>query len=138
MSDMVLRTAAHFLSPLLLVFSVFLALRGHDAPGGGFTGGLVAAAGAALYALTHDAAAARRLIGVDPRRLVHAGLLTALLSGVPALVLGRPYLSARWATWDLPYAGRLTVGTPLLFDLGVYLVVVGAVLTVTFALQEEE
>lgn len=137
MSDLILRTAAHFLSPLLFLFSVFLLLRGHDAPGGGFSGGLVGAAGAALYALTHETEDARRLLAVDPRRLIHVGLLTALLSGAPALARGEPYLTASWLTLDLGRLGPLTLGTPLLFDVGVYLVVVGAVLTVAFALQEE-
>lgn len=138
MSDLILRTAAHFLSPLLLIFSVFLAVQGHNAPGGGFAGGLVAAAGAGLHALTHDAPSARRLIRVDPRRLCHLGLLVAVLSGLPALAFGEPYLAARWLVLDLGAAGDLALGTPLLFDAGVYLIVVGSALTVVFALQEED
>ena len=83
--------------PLLLLFSVFLLLRGHNEPGGGFVGGLVAAAAFALYAIAYGVERARRALLVKPLTLLGAGLLIALASGVPAVLRGQPFLTAQWA-----------------------------------------
>ncbi len=137
MTSLILATAARFLLPLLLLFSLFLAAVGHDEPGGGFVGGLVAAGAFSLYAIAYGVPAARRLLRVDPRALIPGGLLLILISSTMPLFLGRPLLTALWA--DLPRSGSapITVGTPLLFDAGVYFVVVGSVLTIILTLAEE-
>jgi multicomponent Na+:H+ antiporter subunit A len=127
----IFRTAARLLMPLLLVFAMFLLLRGHDQPGGGFVGGLVAAAAFALYAIAYGVQPARQALLVRPMTLLGAGLLLALVSGLPAVLEGRPFLSALWAS------GPVTIGTPVLFDVGVFLVVAGVVLMMIFSLAEE-
>jgi multicomponent Na+:H+ antiporter subunit B len=131
MTSLILHTATRMLMPLLLLFGLFLLLRGHNAPGGGFVGGLVVAAAYALYSFAFGVAAARRALLAAPSRLIGAGLLLALGSGLLPLVLGRAFLTALWLD---PDSG---IGTPLLFDLGVFLVVIGVVLTMTFTLAEE-
>ena len=93
----IFRTAARLLMPLLLLFSVFLLLRGHNEPGGGFVGGLVAAAAFALYAIAFGVQRARQALLVQPLTLLGAGLLIALLSGLPAVLRGEPFLTALWA-----------------------------------------
>ena len=138
MTSLILRTNARRLMPLLLLFSIFLFLRGHNEPGGGFVAGLVAAAAWALYAVAHDAATARRALRVEPRLLIGAGLLAALLSGAVGLLARQPFLTGLWGYLDLGGIGRFELGTPLLFDLGVYLTVLGVTLTIIFALEEEE
>lgn len=137
MSSLILQTAARFLLTLMLLFSVFLLLRGHDLPGGGFIGGLVASTAFALYAFAFDVESARRALSVSPQLLVAVGLLVALLSGTTALPEGLAYMTPRWIETVLPAMGEVKVGTPLLFDLGVYLVVIGVVLLITFSLAEE-
>ena len=127
----IFQTAARLLMPLLLVFSVFLLLRGHNQPGGGFVGGLIASAAFALYAISFGVRRARKALLVTPLTLLGAGLLIALGSGVPAVLRGQPYLTALWAFRPLP------VGTPALFDAGVFLVVAGVVLMMIFSLAEE-
>jgi multicomponent Na+:H+ antiporter subunit A len=127
----IFRTAARLLMPLLLVFSIFLLLRGHNEPGGGFVGGLVAAAAFALYGIAFGVHRARAALWVKPMTLLGAGLLVALLSGLPAVVRGQPFLTALWAPGSLP------LGTPALFDVGVFLVVAGVVLMMIFSLTEE-
>jgi multicomponent Na+:H+ antiporter subunit A len=127
----IFRTAARLLMPLLLLFSVFLLFRGHNEPGGGFVGGLIAAAAFALYGIAFGVQRARQALLVKPLTLLGAGLLIGLLSGLPAVLRGRPFLSAVWA------AGPLPVGTPALFDVGVFLVVTGVVLMMIFSLSEE-
>ena len=131
MNSPIFRTAARLLMPLLLLFSVFLLLRGHNEPGGGFVGGLVAAAAFALYAIAFGVQRARQALLVQPLTLLGAGLLIALVSGLPAVLRGQPFLTALWLSGPVP------LGTPALFDVGVFLVVAGVVLMMIFSLAEE-
>ena len=134
MTSLILSTTTRFLLPLLLLFSIYLELRGHNAPGGGFIGGLVASAAFVLYAFAFNVDSARRALRVEPRVLIGLGLLIAVGSGSLA-VLGRwPFMTGLWTAQPLPILGK--VGTPVIFDIGVYLVVVGVVLTIIFALAE--
>ena len=137
MDSIILKTAIRFLLPLLLLSSVFLFLRGHNEPGGGFVGGLVASGAIALYAMTHSAAAARQVVRVSPRVLIGSGLLMSLSSGVAPLFLGRPFLTGLWTSTTTAGLGELHLGTPLLFDLGVFCVVTGVTLVFIFSLLEE-
>jgi multicomponent Na+:H+ antiporter subunit B len=132
----ILRSGARFLVPLMMLFSLFLLVRGHNEPGGGFVGGLVAATAIALVLLSEGLGEARRLLRVDPLALVAAGLLVALASGVPPLLRDWPYMTGLWLKVPLPVVGK--VGSPVIFDVGVYLVVLGIVLAILFALAEEE
>jgi len=136
-NSLILRVATRFMLPLLLMFSVFLLLRGHHEPGGGFSGGLIAASAFVLYAFAFGVPEAQRALLVDPRRLVGAGLLVAAGSGSLALLGGRPWMTGLWAEVVVPGFGTLAVGTPLVFDLGVYLVVIGVTLSIILPLAEE-
>lgn len=138
MSSLILRTATRYMFPPLLVFSIYLLLRGHHYPGGGFVGGLFAGSAFALYALAFDAADARRLLRADPRDITATGLAVALLSGVPALVSGNAFLTGTWWTLAIQPDMVIEIGSPLIFDIGVYLVVFGVLLTLVFSLAEEK
>ena len=127
----IFRTAARLLMPLLLLFSVFLLMRGHNEPGGGFVGGLVAATAFALYGIAYGVGRARQALLVRPLTLMGAGLLIALVSGIPAVLRGAPFLTAQWVL------DPVAVGTPVLFDIGVFLVVAGVALMMVFSLAEE-
>lgn len=137
MDSLILRTTTKLLLPLLLTFSVFLFLRGHDEPGGGFVGGLMAAGAIALYAIAFDVAAAHRVLRVRLSALIGVGLLVALGSGLIAVVAAKPFLTGVWTTASIEGVGETHLGTPLLFDFGVYLVVVGVTLTIVLSLLEE-
>jgi multicomponent Na+:H+ antiporter subunit B len=136
--SLILRTMVRYLFPLLLLFAVFVFLRGHNEPGGGFIAGLVASAAYALYSIAYNSVEARRALGVDTRFLIGAGLLVALLSGLPAILTGKPFLSGFWGYLSIPGVFKIEGGTPVLFDLGVFLAVVGVTLTIIFALEEAE
>lgn len=136
MNSLILRTAVRFLMPLLLLFSIFLLVRGHNQSGGGFAGGLVAAAAFALFSLAYNAAEARRVLRVSPALLIASGLLAAVTSGLIALLAGQPFLTGLWTYISIPGGGSLEVGTPVLFDIGVYLLVFGITLTMIFSLEE--
>lgn len=138
MGSLILRTATRLLLPLLLLFSIFVLLRGHDEPGGGFIAGLVAAVAFALYLFAFDAERTRQLMGIDPRALLGLGLLIATLSGIPAAFMGEPFFTALWWPIDVPGIGEIKLSTPLVFDIGVYLVVLGSVMTIILALDEAE
>ena len=140
MTHVILQTATRFMLPLLLLFSVFLLFRGHNEPGGGFSGGLVGAAAFALYALAFDVAAARKALGFDPRSLIGTGLLVALMAGCVPLLANWPLLAHRhyWRHFSFPAYGEFYLGTTFFFDLGVYLVVLGMTLTIIWTLAEEE
>lgn len=136
MRSVILASAARILFPLLLLFSVFLLFRGHNEPGGGFVGGLVAATAYSLVALTGGVEAARRLLPARPEVLVGTGLLAALASGLFSLAAGSPFMTGLWGETPLPVIGK--PGTPVLFDTGVYVTVLGIVLLILLTLQEED
>ena len=133
--SLILSTATRYLLPLLLLFSIFLLLRGHYEPGGGFVGGLIAAAAFALNIIAFGVPRTREVLRVDPRILIGVGLFGAAISGVFAWLSGNPFFTAVWLKQPWPILG--TVGTPLLFDIGVYFVVLGVVLKIIFVLAEE-
>jgi len=138
MNSLILQTAARYLLPLLVLYSVFLLFEGHNAPGGGFVGGLVAAAAIALCALAYDVPTARRILRIEPPRLIGCGLLAIAVSGTWGLAQGKPFLSAGWTSLPLPGGQSIHLGTPLLFDAGVYLAVVGVTLMILLTLVEQE
>lgn len=138
MTSLILRTTARYLTPLLLLFSVFLFWRGHNQPGGGFAGGLVAAVPFVIFSIAFGSAEARRVLHVETHVLIATGLLTALVSGVLSLFAGEAFLTSAWGTLRLPGFPSLDLGTPVLFDLGVYLLVIGVTLSIIFALEETE
>lgn len=136
MSPVILRTAVRVVIPLLALLSVFLLLRGHDEPGGGFVGGLLLASALALHALAFGVRRSRALLPLDPKTLTATGLVLALLSGVAGLLAREPFLTGLWLTEPVPGLGKLS--TVLAFDVGVFLVVVGTTLLILFELEEED
>jgi len=135
--SLILRATARFLLPLMLLFSLFLFLRGHNEPGGGFVAGLVAAGGYILYAMAYGVGEMRELLKLDPRTFIGLGLAGALGSALWPVALGLPLFTGVWGKWDLGPLGELKLGTPLLFDLGVYAAVFGVMLTIVLGLMEE-
>jgi len=136
-NSIILIAGARVLAVLLLVFSAFMMVRGHNAPGGGFIGGLIAATGFVVYAIACGTADARKALRFDPANIAGAGLGIALLAGVMAMLWGDAFFTGQWlflgATED---SKGLPLSSVLVFDIGVYLVVLGAVLSITFALEE--
>jgi multicomponent Na+:H+ antiporter subunit B len=135
MPSLILSTATRYLLPLLLLFSVFLLVRGHNEPGGGFVGGLVAAAAFALYAIAFGVQPTREMLWLHPRTLLGLGLTVGVAAGLLSVLVGLPYMTGMWTSIVLPAIGKL--GSPMLFDVGVYLVVVGMVLMIVFELAED-
>ena len=138
MNSVILHVGTRYLAGLLLVFSFYMMLRGHNEPGGGFIGGLTGATGFVLYAIacgTHDARAALRVL---PQTIAIWGLGIALAAGLFAALFGDALFTGQWlfigATKD---DKGLPLSSVLVFDIGVYLVVFGSILTLVFAMEEE-
>lgn len=136
MNTLIFRTVAPAIVALMLVFSVFVLLRGHNEPGGGFIGGLIAAAAIAVYGIASGVERVRRSLRVHPVTIAGFGLLLAAASGFVGYARELPYLTGLW--WIVDLGGtELAISTPGLFDIGVYFVVFGTVSAVALALESE-
>lgn len=131
---LILQQATTYLLPLLLLFSIFLLLRGHYLPGGGFIGGLVASIAFVLYGFANGIEKTQRFVKYHPAILMPIGLACALIAGLLPLFSGKPFMTGVWMKKPVPVFGLL--GNPLLFDLGVFLVVIGVTLTIIFTIAE--
>lgn len=135
MKQFVVNQAARMLFPALLVIALIVFYRGHNLPGGGFIGGLLAASAFILLGLGGSMEQARKALRINPVTLMALGLLLALVSGFFGLAKGAPYMTGVWLpTFTLPGLGAVHLGTPLLFDLGVFMAVIGFTLQTTFSL----
>ena len=122
MRTVIFQTITPYLTSLMLLFSIFVLLRGHNEPGGGFIGGLIAASALAIYGIAFGVAPVRRAIKFHPMSLSAFGLFIAALAGVPSLFAGVPFLTGLWV-FPTIFGIELALSTPLVFDTGVYFVV---------------
>ncbi|MBR9981751.1 MAG: Na+/H+ antiporter subunit B [Desulfatitalea sp.] len=136
MRSVILKTATRLMVGLILIFAFYLLLRGHHEPGGGFAAALVAGTGFALFAIAEGPAKVRTAVRLRPTLIGMPGLAVAALSGLPAVFAGKPFLTGIWWTLGDPGSGQLTIGTPLFFDIGVFLAVLGAILSIILGLEE--
>ena len=132
----ILRAIASFLFFVLNIFAIYLLLRGHNLPGGGFVGGLGSALSFILLSLALGVEKAQRMLRVDPVRIAAVGLLLALATGLLPVFAGDAFLSHyNVHLHDVPLIGDLAIGTPLLFDCGVFFVVIGVTTKMLFVLS---
>jgi len=134
MKTIIFKTASSYLLPLLLLFAVFILLRGHYLPGGGFVGGLIAAIAFVLHSFANGIERTRGIIKFHPGFLMPIGLSIALISGIAPMLAGNAFMTGLWFDNPVPVIGM--VGSALFFDVGVFLVVVGVVLTIIFTISE--
>ena len=137
MNTLIFRTAAPFLSALMMLFSIFVLLRGHNAPGGGFIGGLIAASAIAIFGIAMGVSAVRRAIYFHPLAIAGAGLLMSTLSGLVSIFARAPFMTAHWIYPEI-YGVEIPISTVTTFDIGVYLVVFGAISSIFLALEERD
>lgn len=133
MKSFLLRQVAKGVLPVIMVFAIYLLLRGHDAPGGGFVSGLVTTAAMVLHALAHDERD-KRHGSSHVWRSTWIGLLVATGSGLVAVGAGAPFLTHyHFDVGD----GALSFSTTLVFDIGVFLVVIGSMSTALAVFAED-
>ncbi len=131
MNTLIFRTIAPLLVVVMLVFSVFVTLRGHNEPGGGFIGGLIAASALAIYGMAMGPQATKRALKVDPIAVAGFGVVLAACSGLLSLPLNVPFLTGLWGE-----VGGIDVSTPMVFDIGVYFAVLGTISAVALGLED--
>lgn len=123
--SLILRTATRAFLPVILLLSIVVLFQGHNKPGGGFIAGLMVGACVALHGIAFGVVATRRILRADPRSLIGLGLCMALVSLFIPLLFDKPLMTSVWASIPLPGMDPLKVGTPMLFDVGVFVLVVG-------------
>lgn len=139
MNSILLTALARGLFSILCAIALYLLFRGHTEPGGGFIGGLVAAVAFAMVAKGMGSGKAKSLLRFKSINIMATGMALALCSGVIALAVNQPFMTGRWwfAFASDSYAG-FPLSTIMLFDIGVFLVVLGATLTFFFALEDAD
>lgn len=137
-NDVILRTAVKVIGFIILAFSAFLFFAGHNNPGGGFIGGLMTAAALVLLTISFDLKTIQSVLPVNFRKVTATGLLIAALTGMGSFVFGAPFLSHAFGYFDLPLLGHTELATAVLFDLGVYLSVVGVTMTIILSIGEDQ
>ncbi|WP_065846072.1 monovalent cation/H+ antiporter subunit A [Sphingobium sp. Ndbn-10] len=131
------RVTMEWLFPVILTLALYLLVRGHDLPGGGFAGGLTASIGIILLYMANGTRAVEARLNVQPVRWISAGLLCATATGGAAWFFGYPFLSTHSSYLDLPLIGSVPIASALLFDIGVFAVVVGTTVLILIALAHQ-
>jgi multicomponent Na+:H+ antiporter subunit B len=135
-NTLIFRTIAPIITVVMVAFSVFVMLRGHNEPGGGFIGGLIAAAAIAIYGIAAGPDAVRRALKADPLAFAGFGVVLAGLAGMLSMAFGVPFLTGLWTYLRIEDT-EVPLSTPLIFDVGVYFTVFGTISAVALALEEE-
>ncbi|CAN5751106.1 monovalent cation/H+ antiporter subunit A [soil metagenome] len=127
-SPLMLAMITRALLPMALLFSIFLLLRGHNLPGGGFIAGLMAAVALIIQYVASGTEWTQQRLRINYRVMIAVGLLFAFGTGLGALAFGHPFLSATFDYWTWPIVGRFEVATAMIFDIGVFFTVIGSVM----------
>lgn len=133
MSSAILHMSARFIKPIFIVISVVVLYRGHNLPGGGFIGGLLAASGYIFYMMAYDVKSTLDKMWLKPFPLMGIGLLLALTSGFIAVFSSKPFMTGEWVS-----VLGIKLGSPTLFDVGVYFTVIGVNLTIMVAILDKQ
>jgi len=137
-TDLILQTATKLLVFIILTFSVYVLFNGHHHPGGGFIGGLITSSAVVLLYIAFDAQTVREYLPIDFKLVGVVGVLLAVGTATTSLLLGQPFLTGHHVEVTLPFIGELELGSALIFDIGVYLTVIGTTLTIITSISRDE
>jgi multicomponent Na+:H+ antiporter subunit A len=135
--DVLLQAVAKVAFVIILIFSLFLFFAGHNNPGGGFIGALMASAGLVLLAITFGMDMVEKVLPINYRKLIAIGILIAFLTGVGSFIFGVPFLSQTFGYFQLPLMGKTELTTAMFFDLGVYLAVIGVTMNIILTIGRD-
>lgn len=138
MNSIILQIAAKYIKALLILFAVIALLRGHNYPGGGFIGGLLAALSVIYYGFAFNAKQVRAKLKIKPDNYMAVGLFLVVLSFIPSVLNHLELMQGVWLKLQIPVLGELKLGTPFLFDIGVFLTVIGVTFLFFFSLTKVE
>jgi len=137
-NDVILQTFTKAIAFIILIFSLYLFFAGHNQPGGGFIGGLMTASALVLLYIAYDIKMVKKMIPFDFKKMIAVGMLTAVATGGGSFLFQKPFLTHAFGYFQLPFLGKTELATAVLFDLGVYLTVVGVTMTIILAIAEDE
>lgn len=135
MNSVILQIASRYLKVLLLFFAIVALFRGHNYPGGGFIGGLLAALAVTFSSLAYSTEEVKKRLWVQPDKIIGIGLLLVVLSFLPSIIYSESLMKGLWVTLSFPFSLELKLGTPFIFDLGVFFTVIGVTLLFLFTLS---
>lgn len=136
-NNLILRSTTSLITFVLLGFALYLLLAGHNSPGGGFVGGLTTSAAILLMYISYGEKTVQKILPINYRLLVPLGLLIATLTGLGALLFDVPFLTHTFGTVSIPFFGDLELATAMLFDIGVYLTVLGTTMTIILTIAQD-
>ena len=137
-NDLILQTVTKVAAFVILLFSVSIFLGGHYSPGGGFVGGLMTSAALVLLLLAFDIKTVAEVFPIYYKMMIGSGLFISALTVAGSLLFGVPLMTHVYRYIDFPILGHISLHTAVLFDLGVYLVVVGVTMTIIQTIGESE
>lgn len=138
MNSVILQIASRYLRVLLLSFAAIVLLRGHNYSGGGFIGGLLAALAVTFSSLAYSSKEVKDRLWIQPDKLIGIGLLLLVLSILPSVFVAEALMKGLWFTLNLPFSIELKLGTPFIFDAGVFFTVIGVALLFLFTLSTKK
>lgn len=137
-NDVMLQTATKVVTFIILMFAVHIFFAGHYTPGGGFIGGLLTTTAIVLLMLAFDIPTVKKVLPINYVVLTAVGLLIALATASASIFFDVPFFTHAFDYFDLPLFGETSLHSALLFDIGVYLVVVGVTMTIIQTIGEDE
>lgn len=137
-NNMMLQTFMRLIAVVVFTFSIYIFLAGHNDPGGGFVGGLMTASAIVVLYLVFDLKSISKAVPLNFITLIGLGLLFGAITGIISIIFGYPFLTQFFDYFTFPIFGEIELTTALVFDLGVYLVVVGAALTIITSIAEDD
>lgn len=137
-NDLILQTVTKVAVFIILLFSISIFFGGHYSPGGGFVGGLMTSAAIVLLLLAYDLNTVAKILPVDYKIIIATGLLISVLTVAGGAIFDVPMMTHAYKYFDLPILGHTSLHTAVLFDLGVYLVVVGVTMTIIQTIGDDE
>ena len=138
MNDVFLKYTAKVVFLVIITFSINLFFSGHYTPGGGFVGGLLAAGAIILLLLAYDLKTLKRMIRIDNKRMITAGLAVCLIVPILLMFFGNPFLTHQYTYLQLPVFGEVPLHSAILFDVGVYIIVAATTLLIITLLASEQ
>lgn len=137
MNSEILQIAARYLRWILITFAVIALFRGHNNPGGGFIGGLLAGLAIVYRGFAFNAFQVKEELKDRPEKYIAVGLSAIMLSFLPSVLLNKTLMTGIWITIPVPFTEGLKLGTPFLFDIGVFFGVIGVTLMFIFSLTQK-
>ena len=135
---MILKTVVRFVVFIVFTLGMYLFFAGHNAPGGGFIGGLVLGSGIVLLYITYDIETVHKGMPFDFKRVAALGVLLATGTAVASLFFDAPFLTQTDGYFDIPLLGEKHLSTVTIFEAGVALTVVGTLVTIILNISEDE